>query len=153
MYDKIPDGEKLKMYFEDFEIMSEFDIPPVTITKEKILSFAREYDPLPLHMDEKYAEKTNFQRLIAPGVMSFMSVWAEFVKMNVWGDNIIAGKSTKIEWFSPVYADDVLTGKVTVTGRERRNEYNGTVVFTVDIYNQNGDHVIRDVTESVIAAR
>ena len=49
-------------------------IPPAFIEKEKILDFARTYDNLPLHTDEDYAKASPFGALIAPGVMSFMSV-------------------------------------------------------------------------------
>ena len=34
------------------------------------------------------------------------------------------GKSAKIEWLKPVFADDVLTGKATVTNLVKRNEKN-----------------------------
>ena len=141
------------MYLEDFSVGQRFDIPPVTITLEKMLSFANEYDPLPLHTDEEYAKTTSFGALIAPGVMSFMSVWAEFVKQDVWGEGLVAGKCTKIEWFTPVHAGDVLTGKAEITDIKSKNGRRGTVELTVDIYNQNGIHVIRDVTDTVINAK
>ena len=41
-----------------------------------MMAFAHDYDNIPLHADEEYAKKTPFEKLIAPGVMSFMSVWA-----------------------------------------------------------------------------
>ena len=138
------------MYLNEFQIGMEFDVPSVTISRERMMDFARLYDPIPLHMDEEYAKGTKFGGLIAPGVMTFMSVWAEFVKMNLFGEELIAGKSTKIEWFKPVYADDTLTGKVRVSDVYARNKYNGICEVTVDVYNQNGELVLTDVTESVV---
>ena len=138
------------MYLDDLKEGMEFDIPTVTIDKERMLDFARLYDPIPLHLDEEYAKSTRFGQLIAPGVMTFMSVWAEFVKLGVFGEQLIAGMSTKIEWFQPVHAGDVLHGVARMTRIERRNAYNGIAEVTVDIFNQKGEMVIRDVTESVV---
>ncbi|MBQ3065582.1 MAG: dehydratase, partial [Clostridia bacterium] len=44
-----------------------------------MIAFAQEYDPIPLHTDEEYAKASPFGGLIAPGVMSFMSVWAKYL--------------------------------------------------------------------------
>lgn len=85
--------------------------------------------------------------------MSFMSVWAEIIRLGFLGEELIAGKSTKIEWFQPVFADDVLTGKAKITRLERRNTYNGIAEITTDIYNQNGERVLRNVTESIVRCR
>ena len=141
------------MYLDDIQLNMEMDIPEVVIDQQRMMEFARLYDPIPLHMDEEYAKNTRFGRLIAPGVMSFMAVWAEFVKLNLFGEELIAGKSTKIEWFKPVYAGDVLKGKARVSDIVRRNAYNGIAVVTVDVYNQHGERVLTDVTESVVKYR
>ena len=141
------------MYFEDIRLGMKTEIAPAVIEKEKMLDFARLYDNLPLHTDEEYAKKTPFGRLIAPGVMSFMSVWAKYLEVDFFGEELLAGKSTKIEWHKPVYADDVLTGVAEVTGLTRRNAKNGLVEITIKAYNQNGDHVLSDVTEVVVKCR
>ena len=141
------------MYFEDIKLGMTVEIAPAVIEKKKMLDFARLYDNIPLHTDEEYARSTPFGRLIAPGVMSFMSVWAKYLEADILGDQLIAGKSTKIEWIKPVFADDVLTGRATVTELTRRNEKNGLVQISIDAYNQNGDLVLRDVTEAVVKCR
>ena len=141
------------MYFDDLKLGTTVEIPPAVIKKEKMIAFARDYDPIPLHTDEEYAKGTKFGTLIAPGVMSFMSVWAKYLENDFAGDELIAGKSTKMEWFKPVYADDVLVGKVTITDLVKRNARNGLVTVTIDIFNQNGELVLKDVTESVVKCR
>ena len=60
------------MYFEDIKMGMTAQIQPAVIEKEKMIEFARTYDPIPLHTDEEFASKTHFGELIAPGVMSFM---------------------------------------------------------------------------------
>lgn len=141
------------MYFNDIKLGMTVDIAPAVIEKEKMLDFARLYDNIPLHTDEEYAKTTRFGQLIAPGVMSFMSVWAKYLEVDFFGEELIAGKSTKIEWLKPVFAEDILTGKAEVTGLTLRNARNGIVEITIHAYNQHGDLVLTDVTEAVVKCR
>ena len=138
------------MYFDDLRLGMSVDTAPAVIKKEKMMEFARDYDNIPLHTDEEYAKSTPFGGLIAPGVMSFMSVWAKYLEVGFFGEELLAGKSTKIEWLKPVYADDVLTGKATITNLVKRNAKNGLVEITIEAYNQNGVLVLTDVTEAIV---
>lgn len=141
------------MFFDDLETGMTVELSPVHIQKEKMLAFACEYDNIPLHTDEEYAKSTPFGRLIAPGVMSFMSVWAKYLDVDFFGPHLLAGKSTKIEWIRPVFAGDTLTGKVTLTRLERRNAKNGLAELTIEVRNQQGDLVLTDVTEAIVKCR
>lgn len=141
------------MYFEDIKLNMTVDIAPAVIEKDKMLDFARLYDNVPLHTDEEYARSTPFGKLIAPGVMSFMAVWARYLEVDLFGEELLAGKSTKIEWLKPVFAGDVLTGKAVVTGLTERNPRNGLVELTIEAYNQNGELVLTDVTEAIVKCR
>ena len=141
------------MFFDDLKIGMAVELDKAVIEKEKMLAFARVYDPIPLHLDEEYAKTTPFGALIAPGVMSFMSVWAKYLEKDFFGEELLAGKSTKIEWIRPVYAEDVLTGNAVVTNCIRRNPKNGLVEITIHAYNQHGDLVLTNVTEAVVKCR
>ena len=110
------------MYFEELKVGMTVDTSPVVIEKQKMLEFAKTYDNVPLHTDEEYAKSSPFGRLIAPGVMSFMSVWAKYLEVDFFGEQLLAGKSTKIEWLKPVFADDILKGTATLTRLEKRNK-------------------------------
>ena len=141
------------MYLEELKTGMTVQIAPAVIEREKMLAFARTYDDLPLHTDEAYAKASPFGALIAPGVMSFMSVWARFLEVDFFGNELLAGKSTKIEWHRPVYAGDVLTGMAEVTSLTRRSPRNGLVEITIEAYNQKGELVLTDVTEVIIKCR
>ena len=141
------------MYFDDIKVGMSVDIEPATIEKDKMIAFAKEYDNIPLHTDEEYAKTTPFGQLIAPGVMSFMAVWANYLKVDFFAEELLAGKTTKIEWLKPVFAGDVLTGKATITKVTERNAKNGLVEMTIEVKNQHGDTVITDVTEAVVKRR
>ena len=141
------------MYLDDLNLSMRFELPEVSVEKEQMIAFAKLYDPFPLHHDEAFAEKTRFGQLVAPGVMAFMSVWARFIETGVLGDELIAGKSTRIEWFKPVFAGDTLKGTARITNITRRNAYNGIAEITIDVCNQHGELVLSDVTESVVKYR
>ena len=141
------------MYINDIELGRQIAIPSAVIDKEKMLDFARLYDPIPLHLDEEYAKSTKFGALIAPGVMSFMAVWAKYIEVDILGEELIAGKSTHIEWLRPVFAGDTLTGTATVTDITPRNRYNGIVTITIEARNQHGETVLTDVTEAIVKYR
>lgn len=141
------------MYFDDIQVGMTLTIAPAFIEKEKMVAFAREYDNIPLHTDEAYAKTTPFGQLIAPGVMSFMSVWAKYLEVDFFGEELLAGKSTKIEWLKPVFANDVLTGGATITRTEKRNARNGLVEVSIVARNQHGDVVLTNVTEAIVKCR
>ncbi|MBQ2826428.1 MAG: MaoC family dehydratase N-terminal domain-containing protein [Clostridia bacterium] len=141
------------MFFDDIKLGMTVDIAPAVIEKEKMLDFARLYDNIPLHTDEEYAKTTPFGGLIAPGVMSFMAVWAKYLEVDFFGEELLAGRSTKIEWLKPVFAGDVLTGKATVTALTPRNPRNGLVEIRIEASNQKGELVLTDITEAVVKRR
>lgn len=141
------------MYFDDLKIGMTVDIAPAVIGKEKMVAFAKDYDNIPLHTDEEYAKNTPFGKLIAPGVMSFMTVWAKYLEVDFFGKELLAGKSTKIEWIKPVFAEDILIGKATITNLVKRNPKNGLVEISIQAYNQNGELVLTDVTEAIVKCR
>ena len=59
----------------------------------------------------------------------------------------------KIEWLKPVFANDVLVGKATITNLVKRNAKNGLVEITIEAYNQDGILVFTDVTEAVVKCK
>ena len=141
------------MYFDDIKVGMQVEIAPALIEKQKMLDFAVTYDNLPLHTDEEYAATSPFGQLIAPGVMSFMSVWAKYLEVDFFGRELLAGKSTKIEWYAPVFAEDILTGTAKITRTEQRSPKNGLVEITIEAFNQKGVRVLSDITEVIVKCR
>ena len=141
------------MYFDDLKVGMTVRTEPTVIKKEKMIAFALDYDNIPLHTDEEYAKNTPFRGLIAPGVMSFMSVWAKYLEVDLAGDELVAGKSTKIEWHKPVFANDALTSTCTVSKLEKRNAKNGLVELTFEIFNPLGVLVLTDTTEMIVKCK
>lgn len=141
------------MYFDDFKLNETVAVKPVVIDREEMLAFAKRYDNVPLHTDDEYAKGTHFGQIIAPGVMAFMAVWANYLQIDLAGEELLAGKSTKIEWIKPVFAGDELSSEVIVTKLTERNAKNGIVEITFYVKNQKDDLVLTNVTEMIVKRR
>ena len=105
-------AKRYKYYFEDFKVGDVIPMGQRTLTAEEIISFAREYDPQPFHVDETAAKDSLFGGLIASGwhtcclMMRMMcdSHLNESASMGAPGlDNI--------RWLLPVRPGDTLTAQ------------------------------------------
>ena len=141
------------MYYDDLKIGMNIDIENVLIKEEEMIDFSLKYDNVPLHTDKEYAKNTPFKKLIAPGVMSFMVVWNKYLENDFFGRELLAGKSTKIEWFKPVFANDLLHANATIIDLVKRNEKNGLAVLEFKVYNQNNDLVLTNITEAIVKCK
>lgn len=141
------------MYYEDMHLGAAVEIGPAAIEREKMLAFAREYDDRAIHTDEDFAKGTQFGALLAPGIMTFMSVWFQYLRQDFCGLQFVAGRATRIEWHRPVYAGDVLTGRAEITALAEHGRRHGLAEITIWAYNQCGEHVLTDVTEAVVLRR
>ena len=141
------------MYFDELKVGMSIDIDPIEIKEDEMLDFSYKYDNVPLHTDKEYAKTTPFKRLIAPGVMSFMVVWNKYLEKDFFGNELLAGKSTKIEWNKPVFSNDYLHAKATITNLVKRNEKNGIAELTFEVYNQNDELVLTNLTEAIVKCR
>ena len=139
-----------KIFLDEIKIGGKIEISPAVIEEEEMLSFSRRFNNIPIHTDADYAKTTEFTKPLASGIMSFLVVWANYVQQDFAGEQLIAGKSSKIDWFKPVFAGDVLTGTAEVTAITPRNEFNGVLEVTIDVFNQSGELVLKNVTESIV---
>lgn len=138
------------MLFEELKTGMTVQTEPVTVQREEMIAFSQRYDNVPLHTDEEYAKGTHFGRLIAPGWLSFLLVWAKYLEQDFYGDGLLAGVSQRVAWKKPVFAGDILTGTAEITRLADRNPRNGLAELTLTVYNQDGECVLIGVTESVI---
>ena len=57
-------------YFDDFEVGRTLQMGTYTVTEEEILSFARQYDPQPFHVDAEAAKHSIYGGIISSGWMT-----------------------------------------------------------------------------------
>jgi len=59
------------LYFEELQIGGRSTAGPYLVSKEGIIRFAKEYDPIPRHVDEEVAARSTFGGLTASGSHTF----------------------------------------------------------------------------------
>ncbi len=137
------------MFFEQLHIGMSAALEPVAVEEGRMIAFAREFNPAPIHMDADYAAGTPFGKRIAPGMLSFLLVWERYIAADFFGEELIAGKSTKVEWDAPVFAGDVLTGHAEIIELIAKKR-SGIAVLSLSAVNQNGETVLHSTTEAVV---
>lgn len=110
-----------------------------TITDEDICAFAElTGDHNPVHLDEAFANKTRFGRRIAHGMLG-ASLISAVLGTELPGQGSIYLSQT-LQFLGPVYIDDTVTARVTVT---KVREDKSIVTLETVCENQNGETLIR----------
>jgi acyl dehydratase len=130
-----------QLYFEDFKPGTVFELGSVEMTRDRIISFAREFDPQPFHIDEQAAARSHFGGLIASGWHT-CSVFMRLFVEGVLGKAGSLGSPgvEEIRWLKPVRPGDVLRARYTVVSAEpsRSRADRGTVFSLAELFNQDG---------------
>jgi acyl dehydratase len=104
-----------KYYWEDFPAGSTREFGGITVSKDDIVRFAREFDPQPFHIDEEAARLSPFGGLIASGwhtcsLAMRMMCDAYLLEAASLGSPGLDG----IKWLVPVRPGDTLRVRFTV---------------------------------------
>jgi acyl dehydratase len=59
------------LYFEELQLGGRSTAGPYLVSKEGVIRFAKEYDPIPRHVDEEVAARSTFGGLTASGSHTF----------------------------------------------------------------------------------
>lgn len=102
---------------EDFKIGDVIETASVTVTREMIVAFAREYDPQPMHLDEAAARQTVFGELVGSGWQTLALTMRLLVDARLLGATPIVGAEFKeMRFHAPLRPGDALRVKAEVTG-------------------------------------
>ncbi len=135
----------MPLYLEDFTPGAVFELGRIEMTRERILSFAREFDPQPFHTDEVAAKGSIYGGLIASG----WHTCAAFMRLFV--DGVLSRAASlgspgvdEVRWLKPVRPGDVLRARYTVLAVEPhpRRPDRGTVRSLAEVFNQDGTLVM-----------
>lgn len=142
-------------YYEDIQIGDELVLGSYTFTPEKIVEFARKYDPQEFHLSDEGARKTHFGRLCASG----WHTASAYMKVTVQKTKELAEEARKsgesaaqmgpspgfedLKWLKPVFAGDTVTYKRVITNKvESKSRPNWGIVQAENIgINQDGQTV------------
>tara|TARA_R110000772_G_scaffold56211_2_gene127993 strand:- start:958 stop:1431 length:474 start_codon:yes stop_codon:yes gene_type:complete len=102
-------------YFEDFKPGLCFETGEKWISSEEIISFAREYDPQPIHTDEAYAVKTPFNGVIGSGIHMMGISMALAANTVLKGSAAVASPGAeKLRFMAPLRAGTTVRGRLRI---------------------------------------
>ena len=132
-------------YWEDIKDGEVVELGSRIMEKDRMIAFAREFDPQPFHTDEKAAEASIWGGLIASGWLTGS------VLMRIFYDGYLkdtAGLGSpgidELRWLKPVRPGDTLTVRLTVleTVASRSKPDRGIIRSLMEVLNQHGEIVM-----------
>lgn len=134
-----------RLHFEDLEVGQRFVLPHRKMTRQMIIEFASQYDPLPFHLDEKAAKASLLGGLAASGWQTAALSLRMLVDVFLSKAASMGGLGfTDLRWHRPVMVDDTITGTVTIVhlrASEGRPDW-GIATLEFDIRNQKREMVL-----------
>jgi acyl dehydratase len=155
------------IWFEDIEVGWKAEHGSYTFTRERILAFARKYDPQGFHLDDEAAREGPFGRLAASGwhtAAAFMRCWADMsARMRAEAEALglplpPVGPSPgfeKLQWLKPVHVDDTITYFGEILDKRplsSRPEWGLTSTLHTGV-NQSGETVYSFIARLLVARR
>lgn len=145
-----------KIWFEDFQPGSVTEYGPRVVTREEILSFAAEFDPQPMHLDEEAARHTMLGGLSASGwhtccLMMRMIADGFILNSSSMGANAV----DEVRWHAPVRPGDALTVRATVleTRASKSRPDMGIVSMQFEVFTGAGQRVMTMKSPLMMALR
>ena len=145
-----------RRHFEDLALGEVVGLGKITVTKEMITSFAREFDPFPFHLDEEAAKKSLLGGLASSG-------WQTAgLTLRLLTDaflNRIASAGglgfSDLKWKRPVMKNDTITGtgRIIELRRSKSHPQWGVLTLELDMRNQRNEPVMGQKLTNLIETR
>jgi acyl dehydratase len=148
------DSAMSQRYFEDLKRGDRFKSDNYAVTEEQIISFAREFDPQPFHLDMQIARNTIFKDLIASGWHTAAITMRLFVQTLNFAEGAIGLGVDELRWPQAVKPGDVLqveTEIIDVRASRSKLDY-GIVGIRNVTTNQRGE-IVQTMTASALVLR
>ena len=147
---------KDRRHFEDLAVGEVIDLGHVTVSKEMIITFAREFDPFPFHLDEAAAKASLLGGLASSGWqtggLSLRMLVDSFL-------NRVASAGglgfTNLKWKNPVMVGDTIGGTVSIVELRRSGSHPqwGIMTLDFDVRNQKNAPVLTMRLANLIETR
>ena len=146
-----------ELYLEDFEVAQTFSgSDRIRVEKERMVSFAAEFDPQPFHLDEQAASSSIFQGLAASGwytaaVTMRLLVGSDFRPAG----GLIGAGFDELRWPRPVRPGDELRvqSEVLEVRASKSRPGQGVIKVRTTTLNQNGEPVQISVGNLIVQSR
>jgi acyl dehydratase len=133
------------LYFEDFEIGTEYATRSRTITEADVVAFAGlSGDFNPLHVDEEFGKKTIFGTRIAHGLLGLSVASGLINQLGIGEGTVMAFLGLTWNFKSVIRFGDTITVHQRVAEkRETSKKDRGILRMMINVLNQNGE-VVQD---------
>lgn len=132
-------------YWDDIKAGDVVELGSRTMEKERMVGFAREFDPQPFHTDESAAKASIWGGLIASGWHTG-SVLMRLFYEGFLKDTASLGSPgiDELRWLKPVRPGDTLFARLTVTEStaSRSKPDRGIIRSVMEMRNQHGEVVM-----------
>jgi acyl dehydratase len=145
-----------KRYLEDFAVGQTFGSRRLRVDKERIKTFAAEFDPQPFHLDEEVARDTIFRGLAASGWHTAALTMRLLVESGInLAGGIVAAGVVELRWPLPVRPGDELRVESEVLEvRPSQSRPNREMIkMRTQTLNQNGEAVLVFVANLIALRR
>jgi acyl dehydratase len=141
-------------YFEDLKAGERFKSATYKVSEDQIISFAREFDPQPFHLDAAVAERTMFGKLIASGWHTAAITMRLFVQTLNFAEGAIGLGVDELRWPNAVRPADVLQVETEIVDLRlsRSKPTHGIVRLRNVTTNQRGE-TVQTMTASALVLR
>ena len=144
------------IYYEDLTVGQVFMSRAEAVGRDRIVAFAREFDPQPQHLDEEAARGSLFGELVASGwhtASVTMRLQLESMMGRFPGGSLGAQVDT-LAWRRPVRPGDELRARVEVLAKRpsASRPDRGLLTLKTTTLNQR-DETVQEMTASILAPR
>jgi acyl dehydratase len=143
-------------YLDDFAVGQTFGSGRLVVEKERIVSFAREFDPQPFHLDEDAARDSVFGGLAASGWHTAAMTMRLLVESDVApAGGLVGAGFDEFRWPRPVRPGDELRleSEVLEVRPSRSRPDQGMVKVRTTTLNQNNEPVQVMIANLVVPRR
>lgn len=149
-------GPDKPRYLEDFQVGDLIETDALTVTRDMIVSFARQYDPQPMHLDDDAARSTLFGELVGSGWQTLAVTMRLLVDARLLGGTPIVGAEFKdLRFHAPMRPGDALraSAEVMAIRPSRSRPDRGFMDLKVTTKNAAGAMLVTQTWSLVVPAR
>ena len=141
----MPSTKVYKYYFEDFKAGDVIAMGEHTLTRNEIVTFAREFDPQPFHVDEDAARESIFGGLIASGWHTCSLVMRLMCDSHLNQSASLGSPGLdNIRWLLPVRPGDTIRAQriILETRTSQSKPHVGIIKSRWEVHNQKDELVL-----------
>src|SRR3989442_13312759 len=141
-------------YFDDLTQGDRIKSATYEVTEEQIISFAREFDPQPFHLDAAVADQTMFKGLIASGWHTAAITMRLFVQTLNFSEGAIGLGVDELRWPNAVRPGDGLQVETEIIDlRPSRSKPNYGIIRLRNVTKNQRGEIVQTMTASAMVPK